>query len=89
MSRQYPRTQPLTGERARALTADRDRHRLLEQITSARTRQEIAAARQAQWAWLVANPDDFGVLEAGEDLAHAEEALAAREGASAPRATSG
>lgn len=70
-----PRIQPLTPERARALAADPARQRLLDQIAGAATRREIDAAWQAQRAWLMANPDDIGVLEAGEDLAHAEEAL--------------
>ncbi len=47
----------------------------MERIIHATTREEIDAARRAQHAWLVENPDDFGVLEAGEDLAYAEEAL--------------
>jgi hypothetical protein len=51
------------------------RQRLLDQIMAATTREEIDAAWRAQRSWLVANPDDIGVLEAGEDLAHAEEAL--------------
>ncbi len=42
---------------------------------AATTREEIDAAGQAHRAWLTANPDDIGVLAAGEDLAYAEEAL--------------
>jgi hypothetical protein len=42
---------------------------------AATTREQIDAAWQAHRAWLVANPDDIGVLEAGKDLAYAEEAL--------------
>lgn len=88
MTRQYPRIQPLSGERARQLAADPARHRLVEQVLSATTREEFEAARQAQWAWLVANPDDFGVLQAGEVLASVEEALEERE-AEAQRVASG
>jgi hypothetical protein len=79
VSRQYPRTQPLTGERARELAADPARRCLVEQMLSTTTREEIAAAREAQWAWLMANPDAFGVLEAGEDLVYAEDAPAPLE----------
>ena len=73
-SRKTP-IQPLTPERARILVADPARQRLLDQIMSATTGEEIDAAWQAQRSWLAANPDDIGVLEAGEDLAYAEEAL--------------
>jgi len=55
--------------------ADPARKRLLKQIMNAVTREEIDAAWAAQHAWLMANPDDFGVLAAGEDLAYAEVAL--------------
>jgi hypothetical protein len=41
----------------------------------ASTQDEIGAAIQAQFAWLRANPDDFGVLGGGEDLAYAFERL--------------
>jgi len=75
MNKDLPRIQPLTPDRSRELAADPDRRRLLDQILHATTRDEIGAARAAQRAWLVANPDDFGMLEAGEDLAYAEEAL--------------
>jgi hypothetical protein len=70
-----PRIQPLTPERAHVLISDPARQRLLDQIASAATREQIDAAWQAQRAWLTANPDDIGVLEAGEDLAHATSAL--------------
>ena len=73
---EWPRIQPLSLERASQLTRDPARHRLLDQLANAMTRDEIVAARSAQRAWLTANPNDFGVLEAGEDLAYAEEALA-------------
>ena len=76
MREPYPPIQPLTPDRARALVADPARQHLLDQIMAATTREEIDAAWQAHRAWLVANPDDIGVLEAGEDLAYAEEALA-------------
>jgi hypothetical protein len=69
----------LTPERAKVLAGDPARQRLLDQIAGAASRREIDAAWQAQRAWLMANPDDIGVLEAGEDLAHAEEALAVGE----------
>jgi hypothetical protein len=70
-----PRIQPLTPERAQVLITDPARKRLLDQIACASTREQIDAAWQAQRAWLTANPDDIGVLEAGEDLAHATSAL--------------
>jgi hypothetical protein len=68
--------QRLTLERSRELATDPDRRCLFEQIQHATTRGEIRAARGAQRAWLIANPDDIGMLEAGEDLAYAEETLA-------------
>lgn len=71
----YPRIQPLTAARAQELAANRDRDRLLDQIIHAESREEIEVAKQAQWEWLIQNPDDFGVLNAGECLAYAEEAL--------------
>jgi hypothetical protein len=74
-----PRIQPLTPERARTLATDPARQRLLDLIANATTCEEIDTAWQAQRAWLIANPDDIGVLEAGEDLAHAEESLAVGE----------
>ena len=75
----WPRLQPLTPERAAQLVKSPARQRLLNQIIHAETREEIDAAQQARYAWLVENPDDFGVLEAGEDLAYAEEALTGEE----------
>jgi hypothetical protein len=71
----YPPIEPLSPERARMLVADSARRQILDQIMAAKTREEIDAAWHAHRAWLVANPDDIGVLEAGEDLAYAEEAL--------------
>ena len=76
MSEQFPRMQPPTLARARVLAADPARRRLFDQMIAASTREEIDSARALQRAWLHANPDDFGVLEAGEALAYAEEALA-------------
>src|SRR5262245_14476376 len=70
-----PRIQPLIPERSQTLGADPAREQLLDQIMYAATREEIGAAIQAQLAWLRANPDDFGVLQAGEDLAHAFDSL--------------
>jgi hypothetical protein len=70
----------LTPERARELIANPERRRLLDQMMDATTREEIDVAVEAQRAWLFANPDDVGVLEAGEDLAYAEEALEAEAG---------
>jgi hypothetical protein len=70
-----PRIQPLTPERSRILGADPARERLLDQIMYAATHEEIGVATQAQLAWLRANPDDFGVLQAGEDLAYAFDSL--------------
>lgn len=92
MTRVYPPIQPLTAKRARALAADPTRRRLLEQMASARTLPEIEAAKEAQHRWLMANPDDSGVLEAGEDLAYAEAALLGDElpdGSRAPLAGRG
>ncbi len=86
MNLRYPPIQRLSIERARKLAADPARRRLLEQLSSAITRDEIDAGRLAQHAWLVANPDDFGVLQAGEDLAYAEEGLEALEAAAMPQA---
>jgi hypothetical protein len=57
------------------LGADPARKPLLDQIMYAATRDEIGAAIQAQLAWLRANPDDFGMLQAGEDLAYAFDRL--------------
>jgi len=76
MSEQFPRMRPPTLARARVLAADPARRRLLDQMIAASTREEIDCARALQREWLIANPDDFGVLEAGEALAYAEEALA-------------
>jgi hypothetical protein len=84
MRETYPPIQPLSPERARQLAADPARQRLLDQIMTATTCEQIDAGWQAHRAWLVANPDDFGVLAAGEDLAHAEEALAADAAEHAP-----
>lgn len=70
-----PRIQPLTPERSRILGSDPARKQLLDQIMYAATREEIGAAIQAQLAWLRVNPDDFGVLQAGEDLACAFDRL--------------
>ena len=75
MRTDLPRIQPLTPERSCVLGADPARKQLLDQIMYAATREEIGAATQAQLAWLRANPDDFGVLQAGEDLAYAFDSL--------------
>lgn len=75
MIMESPRIQPLSHERFERLAGDPARRRLLEQMATATTLEEIDAGRRAQRAWLILNPDDFGVLEAGEDLTHAEEAL--------------
>jgi len=79
MRETYPPIQTLSAERACALAADPARRRLLDQIMTATAREQIDAAWQAHRAWLVANPDDIGVLEAGEDLAYAEETLTSRQ----------
>src|SRR5262249_14453719 len=76
MSQRYPRLQPLTHERAAALAEDPARRRILDQIALAMSRDELDAAWSAQRAWLWKNPDDFGMLEAGERLANVEEWLA-------------
>jgi hypothetical protein len=78
MGLKYPRIQPLSLARARELVANPDRARVLKHMASAATRDQIDAAWSLQRSWLVDNPDDFGVLEAGERLAYAEEALADR-----------
>lgn len=44
-------------------------------MKAAETFEEIGAAIQAQLAWLRANPDDFGVLQAGEMLAYVFDSL--------------
>ena len=44
-------------------------------MKDAATFEEIGAALTAQLAWLRANPDDFGVLQAGEALMYAFERL--------------
>jgi hypothetical protein len=75
----YPGAAPLTAERAARLAADPHRQRLIEQMLAATTKEEIAAARRGQSAWLDENPDDFGVLEAGEAVSYAEEALSGDE----------
>ena len=87
MARITPRYRPATGERTKELLASPARQQLLDQMLSATTLEEVAVAREAQRAWLEANPDDFGVLEAGETLAYAETALLGEEmpnGARAP-----
>ena len=81
-----PPYRPPTPERTQALLGDPARQRLLDRMLSATSREEIAAAREAQRAWLEANPDDFGVLEAGETLAYAETALLGEELPERPRA---
>lgn len=81
MSQQYPRLQPLSLARARELAANPARARLLKRLAEAATRGQIEAAWNLQRSWLEENPDDFGVLEAGERLAYAEEALANRPAA--------
>jgi hypothetical protein len=75
MSQQYPGLRRLTLARAQELAASPAREKLLDQMASATSRDQIDVARRHQLAWLTKNPDDFGVLEAGERLAHAEEAL--------------
>ena len=75
MTADLPRIQPLTPERSCVLGADPARKQLLDQIMYAAIRDEIGTATQAQLAWLRANPDDFGVLQAGEDLAYAFDSL--------------
>lgn len=73
MNARYPPIQRLTLERARALAAHPAREQLLDRILSASTPEAIEAARQEHLAWLIENPDDIGMLEAGETLAYAEE----------------
>lgn len=75
MTEQIPRMQPLTVARARLLAADPNRRRVLDQIAQATSRDEVEAAWAAQRAWLWQNPDDFGMLDAGERLANVEEWL--------------
>lgn len=79
----------MSAERARELAATPGREKLFELIWAAWTREAIEAAKDAQLAWLIANPDDFGMLEAGEDLAYAEEALEIGEREQLPQAASG
>ncbi len=68
-------TESISLERARQLADDPERKRLIAMILAAETSADVAAARRAQAAWLVGNPDDYGLLEAGEMLANAEAAL--------------
>lgn len=75
MSTDLPRLQRLTAERARLLVADPARARLTEQMKKAETFEEIGAALSTQLAWLRANPDDSGVLQAGEGLMYAFDRL--------------
>jgi hypothetical protein len=75
----YPRVKPLTLERAEELGADPRRQHLIDQILFASTIEEVNAALLTRHAWLVANPDDIGVLEIGELLAYLEEDLAEPE----------
>jgi hypothetical protein len=77
--RVYPGAEPVDAARAASLAADPKRQRLIAQMLAATTEEEIAAARREQKAWLDANPDDFGVLEAGETLSYAEAALFGEE----------
>jgi hypothetical protein len=48
-------------------------------VFAARTREEIAAAQQALRDWLVLHPDEPGMADAFEILAHQEEAARALE----------
>lgn len=75
MTELFPRMQRLTLARARILAADPARQQVFEVIVAATTREQIDHARSLQRSWLIENPDDFGMLEAGERLAYAEEAL--------------
>jgi len=75
----YPRVKPLTLERAEELGADPRRQHVIDQILFASTIEEVNAALLTRHAWLVANPDDIGVLEIGEVLAYLEEDLAGPE----------
>jgi len=69
VSPQDPLIQPLTLEHAHALAANADHTCLLELISLTASAGEIAAAHQAQWEWLSQNPADFGMPEAGEQVA--------------------
>jgi hypothetical protein len=53
------------------------REELLDRVFTARTREEIAAAQQALRDWLVLHPDEPGMADAFEVLAHLEEAAMA------------
>lgn len=70
-----PSIRPLTAERVRVLVADPARKLLGELMKDATTFEEIGVALKAQLAWLRANPDDSGVLQAGESLMYAFERL--------------
>ncbi len=78
MTSDLPSIQPLTPERSRVLATDPAREELSEQMKSAETFEEIGAALSAQLAWLRANPDDSGVLQAGEGLMYAFDRLCLR-----------
>jgi hypothetical protein len=82
MSQQFPAIRPLSIERSHQLASSPERSRLFDQIVLAVSQEEIDTARAAQQEWLIQNPDDFGMLEAGERLAYAEEALSWQDSAS-------
>lgn len=71
----YVVTESTSRERAGQLADDAERQRLIAMIMAAETPADVAAARRAQAAWLARNPDDYGLLEAGEMLANAEAVL--------------
>jgi hypothetical protein len=85
----HPGAEPLSVERAESLAANPERHRLIDQMLAATKEEEIAAARRAQQAWLIDNPDDFGVLEAGEALSYAEQSLVGDERPDRPAVAAG
>ena len=68
-------TESISLERVRQLADDPERNRVIAMILAAETSADVTAARRAQADWLITNPDDYGLLEAGEVLAHAEAAL--------------
>lgn len=54
---------------------DPDRELLIRQILTARTLQQIGVARTALRRWRERYPDDWSILDAGEQMSHTEEAL--------------
>ncbi len=59
--------------------SDPGRKILVEQILDVQTPQQVHDARAALRAWRERYPEDWGILDAGEELSHFEDAVAAGE----------